>query len=104
VDLGGALAPVGSQDATRVLNEPSLEGYRCCQEQCVERRAVEALPDIRAGGHHQQRGAFGAGFESFQRGCPDLCSHPTAQNNWVTTFGSQGLSQSLDVRCPLGQH
>lgn len=37
------------------VNKPSVDGERGRQEQSIERREVEALPEIRAGDHQQRR-------------------------------------------------
>ena len=55
VHLYDVLARGRAQYPPDVLHEPALEGDRGDQEECVERRTVEALTDIRPGRHHQQR-------------------------------------------------
>jgi hypothetical protein len=49
VDLGGSLAVVRTEDAAGVLNESSLLGDGCREEEGVQRRAVESLPGVRPG-------------------------------------------------------
>jgi hypothetical protein len=55
VDLGSGLAGVGAQDPTCVLHQTSFERDRRGQEERVQSGTVEALADVRAGGHGKQR-------------------------------------------------
>jgi hypothetical protein len=57
MDLGSALARVGSQDATRVLDQPAFESDWRRQKEGVECRTVKPLPDVRASCHDQERWA-----------------------------------------------
>src|ERR1035437_8904070 len=88
MDLGGALARVGSQDATRVLDQSAFEGDWRRQKKGVEAGAVEPPPDVRTSPHDQERWATGEGLQSLQRGGPHLDPHPTAPHNGATTFAA----------------
>jgi hypothetical protein len=62
VDLGGGLAGVSAEDPAGVLDKAAFEGDRRGEEQGVQGRAVEALPDVRAGGYYEQRRSFRVGL------------------------------------------
>lgn len=55
VDLCGGLARVGAQDPADPLDDAAFVSDRRGEEQGVEGRAVEALPDVRPSGDDHQR-------------------------------------------------
>ena len=57
MDLGGFLAGVRPEDSSDVLDKVSFPPDRGGEEQGVQGGAVEALADLGAGGHDQQRRA-----------------------------------------------
>ena len=95
VDLGAGLAGVGAQDASGVLDEPSLGSDRCGEKERVQHRAVESFADVGAGSDDEQRRTIGCRLQTRKRAATGLGAHPAAQHDRVVTVLDQGRGEPI---------
>jgi hypothetical protein len=77
VDLDVVLSVMGPEETTDVLDDPAFPCQWEGEEEGVERRPVEALPEVGRRGHEHDATAVG-GLERFADGCSSLLSAPTS--------------------------
>src|SRR4029079_2801175 len=83
VNLGGLLAGICAQDASGVLDKPSLKRDRSGKEQRVQCGAIESLADEMARSpDHTRRAAVGRS-ESLHSGGTLAGAHPALEDDWI---------------------